>query len=164
MFSIFTNGLVSWNFFQIIFLILAITPFSENSCLYQVSIDEPGCFNALLKFSHKKYRAGHFVTYKNGDMIAEFSDDGGPSSNSEGYSRIFYGLKANGRYYFPGEIPTFEIETIIDKSNDIRGRYESLNHLVVTETDSERNNEYLFSTSSYNSLFCNVKNARIFAF
>ena len=67
---------------QIIFLILAITPFSENSCLYQVSIDEPGCFNALLKFSHKNYRAGHFVTYKHGDMIAEFSDDGGPSSNS----------------------------------------------------------------------------------
>ena len=88
------------------------------------------------------------MTYKNKDLIVEFSDDG---DSNEGYSRIFYGLKENGRHYFPNESPTREIENIVGIGT-ARGRYESLNHLVVTEDDLQRTNEYLFSTSSYESL------------
>ena len=81
-------------------------------------------------------------------MIVEFSDDGG---DSDGFSRIFYGLKKNGRYYFPNNSPTYEIKNIGNIGN-ARGRYESLNKLVVTENDLNRENEFLFSTSSYESL------------
>ena len=61
-------------------------------------------------------------------MIVEFSDDNG---NSDGFSRIFYGLKKDGRYYFPNNSPTYEIDNIGNIGN-ARGRYESLNQLVVT--------------------------------
>ena len=81
------------------------------------------------------------MTYKNKDLIVEFSDDGGPSSSTEGFSRVFYGLKENGRYYFPNESPTREIENIVGNGT-ARGRYESLNHLVVVEDDLQRKNEY----------------------
>ena len=139
------------HFIQVVFILFNIIIFSNCSCPYQVLIDNQECFNDVIKFANKKYRAGHFVTYKNGDLIAEFSDDGGPNSPSEGFSRMFYGLKADGRYYFPDETPTYEILNITGFGT-IRGRYESLNQLVVTENDLNRDNEYLFSTSSYDSL------------
>ena len=76
------------HFIQIIFLFLTFMTFSKSSsCPYQVSIDTATCFNDVLKFSNKKYRAGHFVTSKNKDLFVEFSDDGG---DSDGFSRIFY--------------------------------------------------------------------------
>ena len=80
-------------------------------------------------------------------MIAEFSDDG----STGGKSRIFYGLKANGRYFFSDGSPIWEIENIGDYDGN-HGRYESLNQLVVTKKDLTRENEFLFSTSSYGSL------------
>ena len=128
-----------------------------EACPENTSIKDKTCFNDVLLFNSKKYRAGHFVTYKNKDMIVEFSDDG--AHPTDGFSRIFYGLKANGRYYFSDESPTWEIENI-GNIGDTRGRYESLNILVVTEDDLTRENEYLFSTSSYNSLteLHNIKN------
>ena len=141
-------------FIIILFCILNIISlsFCSESCPYQVSINTKECFNDVLKFDSKEYRAGHFVTYKNGDMIAEFSDDVENDSNEEyGYSRIFYGLKENGRYFFPNDSPTWEIENI-GKIDSARGRYESLNRIVFLESDTERNNEFLFSTSSYDSL------------
>ena len=136
------------------FFILNIITFSfcSTNCPNQVSIGTKTCFNDVLKFDSKQYRAGHFVTYKNGDMIVEFSDDVENDPNKEyGYSRIFYGLKENGRYFFQNDSPIWEIENI-GSVDSARGRYESLNQLVITESDIERNDEYLFSTSSYNSL------------
>ena len=130
-------------------LISYLTQFSFcQECLKDTPLSDKKCFNDILIFNGKKYRAGHFVTFKNKDMIVEFSDDGG---TNDGFSRIFYGLKANGRYYFPNESPTWEIENIgiIDSA---RGRYESLNLIVVTEDDLTRENEFIFSTSSYDSL------------
>ena len=79
------------NILQIIFFLLnTLNLYSCSSCPNQVLIDNAECFNNVIKFDTKKYRAGHFVTYKNGDLIAEFSDDGG---DTDGFARIFYGLK-----------------------------------------------------------------------
>ena len=122
-----------------------------STCSKDNSIFYKTCFNDILIFNNKKYRAGHFVTYKNGDMIAEFSDDGPLGDNAAGYARIFYGLKSNGRYYFPNETPTWEIENIGNIDGNY-GRYESLNYIVVTEDDLTKENEFIFSTSSYDSL------------
>ena len=149
--NVFLNYELKFHIFITKILILVnIINFSYCSiCSQKDKISNKTCFNDVLIFDNKKYRAGHFVTYKNGDMIAEFSDDGG--STTDGYARIFYGLKTNGRYYFPNENPTFEIENIGIIDGD-RGRYESLNEIVVTEDDLTKENEFLFSTSSYGSL------------
>ena len=56
------------------------------------------CFNDVIKFDHDTWRAGHASTNKKGDMIIEFSLNPGDSKK-----RLFYGLKKNGRYYFPNE-------------------------------------------------------------
>ena len=146
-----SNSNLNFNFIlPIIFLIITTLKLSScsSSCTSGVSIDETTCFNNVIKFDTKEYRAGHFVTYKNGDLIAEFSDDGG---DDKGFSRIFYGLKKNGRYYFPNETATLEIANI-GSIGTARGRYESLNQLVYIEDDSEKSKQYLFSTSSYESL------------
>ena len=142
--------------FQHRFLILFFYLFISNinislcgKCGKDTLITDNTCFNDILRFDSKPYRAGHFATYKNGDIIVEFSDDG--IGDTYGYSRIFYGLKKDGRYYFSNNCPTYEIPNI-GNVDDARGRYESLNQIVVTEDDLERNKEYLFSTSSYNSL------------
>ena len=89
--------------FILIILILKINLSYSTGCTKNALITDTSCFNDVLIFNSKHYRAGHFVTYKNGDMIVEFSDDGG---DSDGFSRIFYGLKSNGRYYFPNNSPT----------------------------------------------------------
>ena len=144
------------NFLNTIFILLVFIVntiniiYCSDSCPTSVSIDTKTCFNDVLKFDSSKYRAGHFVTYKSKDMIVEFSDDD-MSDQSYGYKRIFYGLKENGRYYFPNESPIWEITNIGSLGNN-RGRYESLNQLVVVKNDKERKNEFLFSTSSYDSL------------
>ena len=76
---------------------------SCSTCKRDDLINDKTCFNDILRFNNKKYRAGHFVTYKNNDVIAEFSDDGW--DNADGYARKFYGLKSNGRFYFPNDSP-----------------------------------------------------------
>ena len=139
--------------FRLIFLTLYILANMENfsycsQCSKDNAITNKACFNDVLTFNNKKYRAGHFVTYKNGDMIVEFSDDGG---STDGFSRIFYGLKKDGRYYFPNNSPTYEI-TNIGNIDDARGRYESLNLLVVSENDLKSGHELLLSPSSYDSV------------
>ena len=96
--SIFSTSLFLFHFFTyttIIMLNLINITFCSG-CAKDTLITNVTCFNDLLKFD--KYRAGHFVTYKNGDMIAEFSDDG--DGDEYGFLRIFYGLKQNGRYLF----------------------------------------------------------------
>ena len=72
----------------------------------------------------KKYRAGPFAFNSNGDMIVEYSVDN---------SRLFYGLKSNGKYYFKDSsqngIPSKEITYNYDSAN----RYESKNIFVSVE-------------------------------
>ena len=138
------------NIFLLNFILITyLIPYSFcTGCSKNALITDETCFNNVLIFNNKKYRAGHFVTFQNKDMIVEFSDDG---DSTDGYSRIFYGLKANGRYYFPNESPTLEIENI-GNIGGTHGRYESLNLIVVTEDDLNKENEFIFSTSSYNSL------------
>ena len=91
--------------------------------------DSTNCYNDVITFSHLNWRAGHAATNKNGELIVEFSPDVVNTS-----SRLFYGLKKNGRYYFPGEpvykqIDYMECEDCIKSE---RGRYES--RVLLTST------------------------------
>ena len=92
-------------------------------------------------FNNKNWRAGHSALNKDGDFILEFSRD------SEKGDRLFYGLNSNGRYYFPNESPTKEIELV--KKNNIVARYESMNYFVSLKSDISKEKEYFLSISTY---------------
>ena len=145
----FYSTIIHFTCITFIIIISQINISSNTGCIQYASITDTTCFNDVLIFNNKRYRAGHFVTYKNGDMVVEFSCDGDSGSNHQ--ARLFYGLKSDGRYYFPNNSPIYEIENI-GGVGEAKGRYESLNLIVFTENDINRENEMLFSTSSYNSL------------
>ena len=105
-----------------------------------ISVDE-NCFNQIIFFNNKNYRAGHFSLNNKGDMIVEYSDD---------HSRLFYGFKKNGRYFFDTEDNIKEITNIENPEQpEAYARYESNNIFVYLEDDINKEKSYLFSTSSY---------------
>ena len=74
-----------------------------------------------------------------GDMIIEYS-----------YLqyRLFYGLKKNGKLYYPETIKEIEIVNNATPSDSIR-RYESINLFASTVNDYNKTKEYLMSLSSW---------------
>ena len=111
---------------------------------------EAKCYNDVIKFDHDTWRAGHACTNNNGDMIVEFSLN--PKYSSK---RLFYGLKKNGRYYFPGEPVYKQIDNITcqdGENNGYKGRFESRNLFVSIKDDINKTKQYLFSMSSFHSL------------
>ena len=112
----------------------------DSICSSGTSLDDLGCFNNVIKFNHLNYRAGHFATKKNSDLVIEYS--GHPPYTK----RLFYGLKKNGRGLFN--------DGYIREKNltGNYGRYESRNLFISLKDDTNREKEYLFSTSSYQSL------------
>lgn len=62
---------------------------NSQSCTSDMTIGTESCYNSLKIFNIEYYRSGHFAINKNGDMIVEYS------FNS---SRLFYGLKNDGKY------------------------------------------------------------------
>ena len=112
---------------------------NSQSCTSDMTIGTESCYNSLKIFNIEYYRSGHFAINKNGDMIVEYS------FNS---SRLFYGLKNDGKLYYPNEIKEVEIESeTIPREN--RTRYEALNLFVSLYDDINRDKEYLISMSSY---------------
>ena len=105
-----------------------------------INIDT-NCFNEILFFNTKNYRAGHFAINKKGDMVVEYSDE---------HSRLFYGLKNNGRYFFETENNLKEINDLQNyNQTEAYPRYESNNIFVYLENDINKEKGYLFSASSY---------------
>ena len=144
-------------FMKWIFLVNFISNFlfikcEEYICKNNNNIGNSNCFNHIIKLP-EKYRSGHFVTTKNGELIIEYSEDDVP-----GKGRIFYRLKPDGRGYYPGDYPIKQIE--MDNAKDgkdednkdkqFSGRYEARNILVKLNND-QNDKEYLFSTSSWYS-------------
>ena len=74
-----------------------------------------------------------------GDIIIEYSYD---------QYRLFYGLKGNGKNYFPEGTKEIEITSDTITSSYIR-RYESINFFVSFKDDINKLKEYLMSISSY---------------
>ena len=112
----------------------------DSSCSSDTYLSDTTCFNNVINFDHLNYRSGHFASKKNGDLVIEYS--GNPPIEK----RLFYGLKENGRGLFnDGYI----------REKDLPGdygRYESRNLFISLKEDTNREKEYLFSTSSYKSL------------
>ena len=116
----------------------------EGTCYRVTSFANETCFNDKIEF-HNKFRAGHFVTLKDGTLIVEYSSDG------VNYERFFYGLKKNGRYYFENESP-FRHFRATNPNNSFHGRYESENTIVYLKNDTKKQYQYIFSTSIWTTV------------
>ena len=120
---------------KIMRLFLAFLIFSVNiikiksaTCKDNKNIANKDCFTDVIIFNNMKYRAAHSSVNQNGVFIMELSND------AETGNRVFYGLKSNGRYYFP---------------NEIIARYESINSFIALKDDVNKEKEYFLSISTY---------------
>ena len=133
------------NFFLFISFLYLHIDVIKTSCPNGTAITDTNCFNNLIIIQNY-YRAGQFATDKNGNMIIEYSNDEGGRAEY----RLFYGLKKNGRNYFDNDNAHKKIQIVTDISQ--KGRYESRNLFVSLENDINKDKQYLFSTSSYETL------------
>ena len=125
----------------VIILFLEFIIINSEACHSGSIISDNQCFNNVIYFDkeNKYYRASHFALNTKGDLIIEYSYN---------TSRLFYGLKKDGKYYFP-EV-TKEIEIISNNINYTSlGRYESVNSFISLKDDINKEKEYLLSISSY---------------
>ena len=128
------NLFIIFGFYLIIYI-------NCQACSPNTRINQTSCFNALKIFDleNKYYRAGHFASNTKGDMIIEYSYQ---------QYRLFYGLKKDGKLYYPEE--TKEIELINGNiETEKLARYESINSFVSLATDTNKEKEYLMSLSSW---------------
>ena len=132
-------------FFLIGFInLINLSNINCKTCKESTALTETDCFNNIIiinKDDEIYYRAGHFVTNKNGDLIIEYSGDG-----PQEY-RKFYAWKKNGRGFFDDN---YIKEKKLDKSGNYIGRYESKNIMIHLYEDYDE--EYIFSTSAYASV------------
>ena len=129
------------------FFIISLIKLTNSSCPNGVYLSNTDCFDNVITIK-KNYRGGQFATNLNGDMFIEYSND---NSNSY-YKRFFVGLKKNGRGFFPDENIYKEKDVKYTDSSTGYGRYESRNLFVCLADDLTRKKEYLFSTSTWDSL------------
>ena len=96
--------------FIFILLLIQIRLYSTSSCITQDNFNREECFNDIIKFGHKKFRAGQIVTNKNNVTVIMFSDD------SPGDTRLFYTLNEEGRgFYYDNETIIREISLSSDQ-------------------------------------------------
>ena len=140
-FLLYQQNLPNNNFFKFFYfcfwIVLKIKIYVCATCKGDSKITNSECFNNINFFTDKKYMGGNFAENKNKDMIIEYSCEG---------SRLFYGLKNNGKNFF-GESPIKRIETMASDENN-NNRYESENIFISLEDDTNKNTQYLFSTST----------------
>ena len=135
--------ILNFHYFIVIFLFLSQLKLTYGeSCKAGNSINNNECFNNIVIFNDKNYRAGSFAKNKNGDIIIEYS-----AYNS----RLFYGLKNDGKYFFNDESPIKVIENI-NNDDGLTYRYESENIFVSLEDDTNKDNQYLLSISTFQTL------------
>ena len=120
----------------------------DNVCTVNslIKLEGDSCFNGVMQIFA---RCGQFSVRKDGALLVEFSD---------GTHRYFFGLRKNGRGAFQNEDILMDLNPIKKAKLDgqteatIDARYESKNMLVYLRNDTEQNNPYIFSTSSYIAL------------
>ena len=72
-----------------------------NYVTFDNSLNDGECFNNVLIFKNKNYQLNHLAKNKNGDLVTEFAECTDYDILSS--SRLFYGLKKDGRYFFSNE-------------------------------------------------------------
>ena len=112
-----------------------------NICKYNKSYLNTSCFNDKIEL-HDNFHAGQFETFKDGSLIIEYSEYSGNSNDNN--KRLFYGIKKNGRYYFPNKSPFKYLETYNPLNSVYTSRFESKNKIIYLSKDTnKKRNIYL---------------------
>ena len=143
-----SKNFFNFNLNKVIFLLIFFLNFASaatNTCKTNNKLSNTDCFTDIIKFDGDNYRAGHAVVTSNDELFIEYSLD------KQSSNRLFYGLKKNGRNYFPDN----SYVKLIDVGNDegVYNRYES-NNLIVKVVDSNTNTEkeYILSVSTFRTV------------
>ena len=121
-------------------------------------LNDKECFNNVIKFESKKYRANNFAKNKMGDLIFELTELKEDNNNEFSSSRLFYGITKDGYPFFKNNT-SFTSEIQINKSkelfddnncNNLNKINNSINLFISLENDL--NKEYLFSINSHNCM------------
>ena len=126
----------------------------------QPYLNEKDCLNNVIKFDSKKYIANNFAKNKEGDLILELTESKDDNTKEIYTSRLFYGLTKEGLPFFTNntayihEIKINESK-VISNDNEYHNLYNSFNSInlfVSLKNDLNKNNQYLFSINSKNSI------------
>ena len=117
---------------------------NQGICLINNSIIKTQWLNNIVILNERKYRYGSFAINSEGDMFIEYSMDN---------SRLFYGLKKNGKYYFKDEenkeTPIKHYLVINnDNPSEIVKQYESKKIFISLKSDTYNSKEYFFGVSA----------------
>ncbi len=127
--------------FIFIFLFYILIIINCQTCSKEDSITNTDCFNEVLyiNFDNRFYRAGHFATNKNGDMIIEYSYE---------TFRLFFGLTKDGKFYFQNVAKEITITSDTIQPDSLN-RYEAVNLFISPANGTSKERENLLSISSY---------------
>ena len=113
--------------------------FNTNECSINNTIIKTQWLNNIIRISEDYFRYINVVSNRNGDIFIE------TSPVTEGHNRIFYALKANGRFYFQNEeTPFYKLD---EMSIGLRRHYSELYNIVLNN-----DKEYLMSISTNGSV------------
>ena len=124
----------------------------SNNYTYPEELNNIDCFNEIIKFDSKKYRANNFAQNKNGDIILELTELKEDNNNELSSSKLFYGITKEGYPLFKKETSfTHEIQITNDNELLNDNQYDnSINLFISLKNDLNKENEYLFSINSHN--------------
>ena len=127
----------------------------------QNDLNDEKCFNNVIKFDSKKYRANNFATNKKGDLILELTELKEEEDNNEfSSSRLFYGITKDGYPFFKNNT-SYTHEIKINKSkelfddnncNNLNKITNSINLFISLKNNLNKDNQYLFSINSHNCM------------
>jgi len=164
--NFFSPKKTSLNFYLILLLSFLMIksqstrdPFANlESCLDEPYLSNEYCFNTNIFFDSKIYQINNFAKNENGDLMLQISEQ--TKYGIKSTSRLFYGLTNEGRYLFKNESSySNEFNVNIDEDtfddNDfyhINPIKDSKNLFVTIKNTPNKENKYLFSINSYNSM------------
>ena len=126
------------------------------SCVEEeTTISNKKCLNNNIRFEQKKYQMNNFAKKENEDFLLQISEQKKYDS-----ARLFYGLTNEGRYFFSNESSySDEFNVDIDEETFIDNEFyflnpikDSKNLFVSIKNSTNKENKYLFSINSYNSM------------
>ena len=129
-----------------------------NGFYAQDDLNNGECFNNVIKFDNKKYRANNFATNKKGDLLLELTELKEDNNNEFSSSRLFYGITKGGYPFFKNNT-SFTSEIQINKSKELfdDNNCTNLNNInnsinLFISLENDLNKEYLFSINSHNCM------------
>ena len=116
--------------------------FKTNYCIINNTIIKTQWLTNIILFGDLDFRYINFVTYSNGDMVAETTSYPGQPK------RMFYGLKKNGRNFFKENTPFYSMT--VQNQDDDGNKYESEIFIAKLNDGNDKDNEYIVSMTKSN--------------